>query len=150
MIGQDGQVKIIDFGIARVVHDDMPRLTMPGSGVGTLAYVAPEQAQGLEVDGRADLYSLGCMLYELLAGERPFVAMAPVALLNKQLSETPPLLRTLRPEVPAQLEALIAQLTEKNPAARPPTPQEVISRPPSPRPLPPPQPPHLPSSTSPP
>jgi serine/threonine protein kinase len=128
MVDPDQQVKIIDFGIARFVHDDLPRLTVPGAGVGTLSYVAPEQAQGLEVDGRADLYSLGCMLYEMLAGERPFVAAVPAALLNKQLSEQAAPLRARRPDVPASLAALVTQLMEKDPADRPAGAQEVSDR----------------------
>ena len=128
MVDLDQQVKIIDFGIARFVHDDLPRLTVPGAGVGTLSYVAPEQAQGLEVDGRADLYSLGCTLYELLADERPFVAAVPAALLNKQLSERAAPLRVRRPDVPESLAALVAQLMEKDPADRPAGAQEVSDR----------------------
>src|SRR5579859_3658643 len=128
MVDPDRIVKIIDFGIARFTREDMPRLTAPGAGVGTLSYVAPEQAQGLAVDGRADLYSLGCMLYELLAGVRPFVAHVPVALLNKQLSEQAAPLRTHRPDVPPRLEVLVAQLMAKEPAARPASAQEVHDR----------------------
>ena len=128
MMDRQRNVKIIDFGIARFLHDDMPRLTAPGAGVGTLSYVAPEQAQGLNVDGRADLYSLGCMLYELLAGVRPFLAQVPAALLNKQLSEQAAPLRTHRPDVPGSLAALITQLMEKEPAARPASAQEVHDR----------------------
>lgn len=128
MVDPDQLVKIIDFGIARFVHDDLPRLTVPGAGVGTLSYVAPEQAQGLEVDGRADLYSLGCMLYEMLAGARPFVAAVPAALLNKQLSEQAAPLRAHRPDVPENLAALVAQLMEKDPADRPAGAREVSDR----------------------
>jgi hypothetical protein len=128
MVDPDQQVKIIDFGIARFVHDDLPRLTVPGAGVGTLSYVAPEQAQGLEVDGRADLYSLGCTLYELLAGERPFVASVPAALLNMQLSEQAAPLRARRPDVPESLGTRVAQLMEKDPADRPAGAAEVSAR----------------------
>ncbi len=128
MVDPDQQVKIIDFGIARFVHDDLPRLTVPGAGVGTLSYVAPEQAQGLDVDGRADLYSLGCTLYELLAGERPFVAAVPAALLNKQLSEQAAPLRVRRPDVPECLATLVVELMDKAPAGRPSGAPEVCDR----------------------
>jgi serine/threonine-protein kinase len=128
MIDSEQQVKIIDFGIARFIHEDLPRLTVPGAGVGTLSYVAPEQAQGLEVDGRADLYSLGCTLYELLAGERPFVAAVPAALLNLQLSGSAPPLRGRRPDLPDSLAALVAQLMEKDQGDRPASAHEVADR----------------------
>lgn len=128
MVDPDGHIKIIDFGIARFIQDDMPRLTAPGFGVGTMSYVAPEQAQGLAVDGRADLYSLGCMLYELLAGQRPFVADDPYSLLYKQLGERPEPLRAQRRDVPGSLDALVAQLMEKDVAARPASAQEVFGR----------------------
>jgi len=128
MIDSEQQVKIIDFGIARFIHDDLPRLTVPGAGVGTLSYVAPEQAQGFEVDGRADLYSLGCTLYELLAGERPFVAAVPAALLNLQLSGSAPPLRGRRPDLPDSLAALVAQLMEKDQGDRPASVHEVSDR----------------------
>ena len=72
-------IKIIDFGIARLLADNSPRLTKRGHTVGTVAYMSPEQAQGDEVDARADLYSLGCVLYQLLAGHLPFRSALPSA-----------------------------------------------------------------------
>ena len=71
-------IKIIDFGIARLLADNSPRLTLPAQTVGTIAYISPEQAQGIDVDGRSDLYSLGCVLYQLLSGRLPFFSPCPV------------------------------------------------------------------------
>jgi serine/threonine protein kinase len=76
MVSARGHLTIVDFGIARLLEDNSPRLTAPSETVGTLSYMSPEQAAGIDVDGRSDLYSFGCVLYELLAGRPPFVAEA--------------------------------------------------------------------------
>jgi predicted ATPase len=86
--------------------------------VGTVFYIAPEQIQGKPIDGRADLYSLGVMLYELATGHLPFVSQDPVQILSKHLYETPILPSDLRHEVPAELEAIILKLLEKDPHDR--------------------------------
>ena len=93
-------VKIIDFGIARLLADNSPRLTLPAQTVGTIAYISPEQAQGLDVDGRADLYSLGCVLYQLLSGRPPFFSTMPGALLMMQVMDRPAPLSAIRPDLP--------------------------------------------------
>ncbi|HEX4291270.1 MAG TPA: serine/threonine-protein kinase [Trebonia sp.] len=121
-------VKIIDFGIARLLADNSPRLTLPAQTVGTIAYISPEQAQGLDVDGRADLYSLGCVLYQLLSGRPPFFSTLPGALLMMQVMDRPTPLSVVRPDLPAGLSELVGDLLEKEPAARPATAAEVASR----------------------
>jgi eukaryotic-like serine/threonine-protein kinase len=122
------QVKIIDFGVARLLTDKSPRLTLPSQQIGTLLYVSPEQAAGEDVDGRADLYSLGCVLYELLAGEPPFMAEVPAALLRMQLHDEPVPLLTRRADVPPGLDRLVADLMAKDRAQRPADAQLVIAR----------------------
>ena len=112
-------VKIIDFGIARLLADNSPRLTLPAQTVGTIAYISPEQAQGLDVDGRADLYSLGCVLYQLLSGRPPFFSTMPGALLMMQVMDRPAPLSAIRPDLPAGLSELVGDLLEKEPEARP-------------------------------
>ena len=107
-------VKIIDFGIARLLADNSPRLTLPAQTVGTIAYISPEQAQGLDVDGRADLYSLGCVLYQLLSGRPPFFSTLPGALLMMQVMDRPTPLNVVRPDLPAGLSELVGDLLEKD------------------------------------
>jgi serine/threonine protein kinase len=121
-------IKIIDFGIARLLADNSPRLTMRGHTVGTVAYMSPEQAQGDEVDGRADLYSLGCVLYQLLSGRLPFRSSLPSALLMMQVMDQAIPLSALRPDLPAGLTDLVSDLMEKDKAARPADAAQVISR----------------------
>jgi serine/threonine protein kinase len=121
-------IKIIDFGIARLLADNSPRLTLPAQTVGTIAYVSPEQAQGLDVDGRSDLYSLGCVLYQLLSGRPPFFSALPSALLMMQVIDRPTPLSVVRPDLPAGLSELVGDLMEKEPAARPATAAEAASR----------------------
>lgn len=113
------QVKIIDFGVARLLADKSPRLTAPSQQLGTLLYVSPEQAAGEDVDGRADLYSLGCVLYELLAAQPPFMAEVPAALLKMQLHDNPVPLTARRTDLPPGLERLIADLMAKHRDQRP-------------------------------
>lgn len=121
-------VKIIDFGIARLLADNATRLTMPARTVGTVAYMSPEQAQGLDVDGRADLYSLGCLLYQLLAGRPPFLSSLPSALLMMQVMDRPVPLDDLRPDLPPEVCRLVSDLMEKERDARPASAEQVASR----------------------
>jgi beta-lactam-binding protein with PASTA domain len=117
LITRDGQVKVADFGIARAVgHDDS--VTQTGLVMGTATYFSPEQAQGLGVDGRSDVYSLGVVLYEMVTGRAPFVADTPVAIAYKHVSETPVPPRQIDPRVPAALEGVILRAMAKNPADR--------------------------------
>ena len=112
-------VTLIDFGIARL--PEMPaELTVPGTMLGTPSYVAPEQARGAAgVDARADVFSLGCILYKCLAGRGPFVGSDGLSVLLKVVLEDPPRLRELRPDVPARLDDLVARMLSKSPDGRP-------------------------------
>ena len=126
MVATRLHIKIIDFGIARLLHDNSPRLTLPTQAIGTLAYIAPEQLSGVDVDGRADLYSLGCVMYELLAGRPPFMAEVPTALLRMQLQERAVPLDSIRADLPAGLSALVDAMMEKDRTQRPADAGEVL------------------------
>jgi serine/threonine-protein kinase len=128
MVTQQLGVKIIDFGIARLLGDNSPRLTLQGHTVGTAAYMSPEQAQGGDIDARADLYSLGCVLYHLLSGRLPFRSTMPGALLMMQVMDSATPLNVFRPDLPDEIIGLVSDLMEKDRAARPANAAEVISR----------------------
>jgi hypothetical protein len=128
MVTPQLSVKIIDFGIARLLADNSPRLTLQGHTVGTAAYMSPEQAQGGDIDGRADLYSLGCVLYHLLSGRLPFRSSMPGALLMMQVMDSATPLNMFRPDLPDEIIGLVSDLMEKDRAARPASAAEVISR----------------------
>jgi serine/threonine protein kinase len=121
-------IKIIDFGIARLLADNSPRLTMQGHTVGTIAYMSPEQAQGIDVDARTDLYSLGCVLYQLLSGRPPFFSTLPSALLMMQVMDRAVPLGSIRPDLPTDVCQLVSDLMEKERTARPADAGQVISR----------------------
>ncbi|WP_437715609.1 protein kinase [Sorangium sp. So ce448] len=118
--GSIERVKVLDFGIARL-HAAATRLTQTGNVLGTPGYMAPEQARGddARLDARADVFSLGCVLFECLTGLPAFHGQHVMALLAKLLMEEPPRLRELRPEMPAELDHLVARMLAKEPAARP-------------------------------
>ena len=115
VIAPDGSAKLMDFGLARSNAD--ARLTTDGAILGTVFYLAPEQAQGQEVDGRADLYALGVMLYEMTTGSLPFDG-DPVSVLARHIQAPPAPPRTLRPDLPPALESVILKLLAKKPADR--------------------------------
>ena len=117
LITEDGQVKVTDFGIARAINTE-ESLTQTGAVMGTAAYFSPEQAEGFGVDARSDLYSLGVVLYEMVAGRTPFVGDSPVAVASKHVREQPPPLRDFNPQVPAALDAVIAKAMAKSPDHR--------------------------------
>jgi serine/threonine-protein kinase len=118
---ESGRVVVTDFGIARAVEGGT-RLTVTGSAVGTPTYMSPEQATGeREIDGRSDIYSLGVLAYQMLAGRVPFTAGNPMALLLKQVSERPRPIAELRPEAPAALCDIIERALAKKPEDRWPT-----------------------------
>ncbi len=117
LITEDGQVKVTDFGIARAATADGD-LTQTGAVMGTATYIPPEQAQGLVVDGRSDVYSLGVVLYEMLTGHVPFSGDSPLSIAYKHVREEPVHPRELIPEIPAALEAIVLKAMAKDPAAR--------------------------------
>jgi serine/threonine protein kinase/formylglycine-generating enzyme required for sulfatase activity len=121
------RTKILDFGLARGLADDT-HLTQSGAIVGTPAYMAPEQARGETVDQRCDLYSLGVVLYRLGTGAMPFQGKDTISLLHALALQTPAEPRTLNPELPPELNALIVQLLAKDPGKRPASAAEVAGR----------------------
>ena len=120
MVSVRGHLTIVDFGIARLLEDNSPRLTAPTQTIGSPLYMSPEQTMGYDVDGRSDLYSFGCVLFELLAGRPPFVAELPIAVMRMHLEERPVPIRTVRPDLPNGLPELVDRLLEKDRDARPP------------------------------
>jgi serine/threonine protein kinase/Leucine-rich repeat (LRR) protein len=122
-----GRVKILDFGLARPVGDDI-HLTGTGVIVGTPAYMAPEQARSEKVDHRADLYSLGCVLYQMITGQLPVKGKDTFSMLTALAVDTPVHPREHNPAIPAELCELTMQLLAKNPDARPATARDVQAR----------------------
>lgn len=112
----DGQVKLMDLGLA--LPHDAKRVTAHGMVIGTPAYLSPEQAQGLKLDHRTDIYSLGIVLYELATGQLPFNADDIGALLLQQVKQAPPPPRLVNADLPLALEAVILKSLEKNPNRR--------------------------------
>ena len=115
-----GKAMVADFGIARVaVSADATRMTQMGAVIGTAGYMSPEQASGsTEVDHRSDVYSLGCMLFEMLAGEAPYAGRTILQVLAKQASEEVPSVRARRPEIPVALDRAVSTALAKEPAHR--------------------------------
>jgi hypothetical protein len=118
--GRRDYVKVFDFGVAKLDRPD-GRATVEGAVLGTPEYMAPEQASGGVVDGRADIYSLGCIAYEMLTRKQIFGGGPQADILLRQLTFSPPPLRDLAPDVPAGLEAVIHRALAKDPERRPPT-----------------------------
>ncbi len=120
ILGRSGGAKVADFGIARAVQTlGDGDLTDAGSVIGTAGYLSPEQANGTSAGPQSDLYSLGVVLFEMVAGRRPFVGSSSIAVLRQHIDVTPPSVRESRPSVPVELAALIEELLAKNPADRP-------------------------------
>jgi len=118
------QVKVTDFGIARA-GDPAESLTQTGAVMGTATYFSPEQAQGQGVDPRTDVYSLGVVLYEMVAGRPPFVGDSPVSIAYQHVRETPPPLSEHNPDVPPAFEAIVAKAMAKSQADRYATAEEL-------------------------
>ncbi|WP_394428880.1 serine/threonine-protein kinase [Streptomyces sp. SGAir0957] len=128
MITPDGEVKVLDFGVAAALEPrpGETRFTAANATPGTVVYMAPEQAVGKTVPA-SDLYSLGCVLYELLAGTPPFTDASPFMLYHRHASEPVPPLTERRPEVPDGLRELVEALLEKRPEDRPASAEEVAA-----------------------
>jgi serine/threonine-protein kinase len=117
MINPRGDVKVTDFGIARMTTT-ADTVEQTAAILGTVSYLSPEQAQGQPVDARSDLYSLGCVLYEMVTGRPPFLGDSPVAVASKQVLEQPVPPSKLNPDVTQDLDAVILRALAKNPANR--------------------------------
>jgi hypothetical protein len=117
---QAGHAVVADFGIARAISEAVgDRVTSAGLALGTPTYMSPEQANAVDtVDGRTDIYSLGCLLYEMLAGSPPFTATTVQGVVAQHLNEVPPLLRLVRRSVPVEVELVVARMLAKLPADR--------------------------------
>ena len=119
-----GRAKIMDFGLAR--SSEATQLTAAGTTVGTVAYMSPEQARGGRVDHRTDIWSLGVILYEMIAGRRPFGGSRDQAVIYSILNEEPEPLSTAQPGVSGELENVVCRMLSKDPASRQPGPEEVL------------------------
>ncbi len=117
LLNGDGHAKVTDFGIARAL-DVQEGMTQTGTVLGTSDYIAPEQAQGMDVDEHSDVYSLGVVLYELLTGEVPFSGENFVAVAMRHINDAPPGVRDKRPEVSPRLEAAVQRAMAKDPSRR--------------------------------
>jgi len=121
-----GQAKVLDFGLAKLVAERHMaagvsaaptaglNLTSPGSAVGTIAYMSPEQARGEELDARSDLFSFGVVLYEMATGKQAFAGTTSAVIFHAILEKTPPTVRTLNPSLPPKLEEIVGKLLEKD------------------------------------
>ena len=117
MITPDGKVKVTDFGIVSLQNEESD-ITKTGAVLGTASYISPEQAQGKPVSFESDLYSLGTVLYELIAGKPPFTGDSPIATATKHLTDKPEKLSNYRKDIPKALENAILKLLEKRPSDR--------------------------------
>ncbi len=117
LITDDGHVKVTDFGIARAINTE-ESLTQTGAVMGTATYFSPEQAEGIGVDARSDIYSLGVVLFEMVTGRPPYLGESPVAVASKHVRDSPPAPRELNPTIPATFEAIILKSMAKDPAHR--------------------------------
>jgi eukaryotic-like serine/threonine-protein kinase len=114
MLKKDGRVVVMDFGLAKLRVSGVSRLTKEGSTVGTMGYMAPEQVQGLDVDHRADIFSLGVILYELFAGEAPFKGAHETAMAYEIVNVDPSPLTTLKPDIDPELDRIVLECMDKD------------------------------------
>jgi beta-lactam-binding protein with PASTA domain/predicted Ser/Thr protein kinase len=114
MLTQAGDVKVMDFGIARAMDDMGATMTATSAVIGTAQYLSPEQARGQQVDARSDLYSTGCLLYELLTGRPPFVGDSPVSVAYQHVREEPVPPSQLDPDLPASIDAIVLRALTKD------------------------------------
>ena len=118
MLTRTGQVKVMDFGIARAMGDSGMTMTQTAAVIGTAQYLSPEQAKGEQVDARSDLYSTGCLLYELLTGRPPFVGDSPVAVAYQHVREEAQPPSAFDPEVTPEMDAIVMKALVKDPDYR--------------------------------
>ena len=118
MVTRNGDVKVMDFGIARAMSDAQATMTQTAQVIGTAQYLSPEQARGERVDSRSDLYSTGCLLYELLTGRPPFTGDSPVAIAYQHVRENPVPPSRVDPDVPPWADAIVLKAMAKSPADR--------------------------------
>jgi uncharacterized RDD family membrane protein YckC len=118
LVTKDGRIKIADFGLAKPLTEDDPRITEVGMLLGSPAYMAPEQARGEEIDARADMYALGCTFYHLLVGQPPFDGPNPIAVIAKHMTLPVPRVADKAPAVPHALSTIVERLTKKDPKDR--------------------------------
>jgi serine/threonine-protein kinase len=118
MVTRNGDIKVMDFGIARAMSDAQATMTQTAQVIGTAQYLSPEQARGERVDARSDLYSAGCLLYELLTGRPPFTGDSPVAIAYQHVRENPVPPSRVDPDVPAWADAIVLKAMAKSPADR--------------------------------
>ncbi|GGK92528.1 putative serine/threonine-protein kinase [Sphaerisporangium melleum] len=118
MITLAGDVKVMDFGIARAMADSAATMTQTAQVIGTAQYLSPEQARGERVDARSDIYSTGCVLYELLTGQPPFTGDSPVAIAYQHVREDPIPPSQIDPDIPQWADAIVLKAMAKDPAHR--------------------------------
>ncbi|HTS97306.1 MAG TPA: Stk1 family PASTA domain-containing Ser/Thr kinase [Streptosporangiaceae bacterium] len=118
MLTRSGDVKVMDFGIARAVSDAQATMTQTAQVIGTAQYLSPEQARGERVDARSDLYSTGCLLYELLTGRPPFTGDSPVAIAYQHVRENPVPPSRVDPEIPPWADSIVLKAMAKDPGDR--------------------------------
>jgi eukaryotic-like serine/threonine-protein kinase len=118
MLTPSGAIKVMDFGIARAIADSSATMTQTQAVIGTAQYLSPEQAKGQQVDARSDLYSTGCLLFELLTGRPPFVGDSPVSVAYQHVGEMPQTPSSLVPGVPAEVDSIVMHALAKDRDAR--------------------------------
>ncbi|AVL99182.1 Stk1 family PASTA domain-containing Ser/Thr kinase [Gordonia iterans] len=118
MIDHQGAVKVMDFGIARAMDDTSATMTQTSAVMGTAQYLSPEQARGIKVDPRSDIYSMGCVLFELITGEPPFTGDSPIAVAHQHVHEDPRRPSQVNPDVSPELDSVVMKAMSKNPANR--------------------------------
>ncbi|WUK17205.1 protein kinase [Kitasatospora sp. NBC_00374] len=118
MVTDDGTVKVMDFGIARALQSDATAMTRTGTVLGTPQYLSPEQALGKPADARSDLYSVGCMLFELVTGTLPFDGESTMSMLYQHVQQPAPVPSSVRPSLPPAVDAVVARALSKDPDQR--------------------------------
>jgi eukaryotic-like serine/threonine-protein kinase len=118
MVTRNGDIKVMDFGIARAMNDEQATMTQTAQVIGTAQYLSPEQARGERVDARSDLYSTGCLMYELLTGRPPFTGDSPVAIAYQHVRENPVPPSRIDPSLPSWADSIVLKAMAKSPNDR--------------------------------